>query len=368
MNREQARLVPELQSGSTLAFIYESLPGRVVFGRGKCSVAGFELDRLKIGNVLMLSTPGQSEKVREFSRTLEHRVGGVFDCAAMHTPVNVTERALSYAAEIGADGLLAFGGGSTIGLSKAIALRANLPQLIIPTTYSGSEMTPIFGQTREGIKETGRSPLVLPESVIYDPELTLGLPAEVSGPSGVNAIAHAVEAMYAENANPVISCFAEEAIAALGRVLPIVCTDGQDVDARTEALYGSWLAGICLGNVGMALHHKICHTLGGSFDLPHADCHCLMLPYTAAYNQPAAAEAMSRVARALGAENAPMGIYSLVQQVGKFRRLGELGLSEADLDRAADLAVKDAYYNPRPVTRDDVREMLQSAFEGRPPS
>ena len=187
---------------------------------------------------------------------------------------------------------MALGGGSTIGLAKAIALRTDLPQIAIPTTYAGSEMTPILGETKDGRKTTQKSMKVLPEVVIYDVDLTMTLPAGLSGTSGINAIAHAVEALYAEDANPIISVLAEQSIAALGRALPQIAADPSDREARSDAQYGAFLAGACLGSVGMALHHKLCHTLGGTFDLPHSETHTIVLPHALAYNAPAVPKAV----------------------------------------------------------------------------
>nr|WP_217351956.1 maleylacetate reductase [Ruegeria sp. HKCCD8929] len=343
------------------------MPSRVIFGTGRRTEVGEELDRLGIKRALVLSTADQSETCATFAAMIGDRLGAIYPGAVMHTPVQVTEAAMHQMQQMNCDGILAVGGGSTIGLGKAIAYRTDLPQVVVPTTYAGSEMTPILGQTEGGVKTTLRSPKVLPETVIYDPELTLTLPDFISGPSGMNAIAHSVEAFYAEDANPIISMMAEESVRALGAALPKVMEDGRDIGARGEALYGAWLAGACLGSVGMAIHHKICHTLGGSFDLPHADVHCLMIAYSAAYNREAAPEAMGRTARALGAEDAPAGLYDLLQSVGRVKSLADLGMTEAGLDKAADLAVQNPYYNPRPVTRNGVREMLQAAFEGRRP-
>jgi alcohol dehydrogenase class IV len=228
-------------------------------------------------------------------------------------------------------------------------------------------MTPILGQTENNIKTTLKSPKVLPETVIYDSELTVSLTPFITGPSGMNAIAHAVEALYAEDANPITSMMAEEAIRALGASLPEAVANGENREARANALFGSWLAGSCLGTVGMAIHHKICHTLGGTFDLPHADIHCLMIPYSAAYNRTAAPGAMDRIAKALGANDGPHALFELMLKVGQKKSLAQFGLSEADLDRAADLAVQNPYYNPRPVTREGIRDMLQAAYECRLP-
>ena len=350
-----------------MKFNYDGQPSRVIFGAGRREEVGEELDRLGVNRALVLSTADQSETCATFAAMIGDRLGAIYPGAVMHTPVQVTEAAMHQMKQMNCDGILSVGGGSTIGLGKAIAYRTDLPQLVVPTTYAGSEMTPILGQTEGGVKTTLRSPKVLPETVIYDPELTLTLPDFISGPSGMNAIAHSVEALYAQDANPIISMMAEESIRALGAALPGVMADGSNLAARGDALYGAWLAGACPGSVGMALHHKICHTLGGSFDLPHADVHCLMIAYSAAYNREAAHEAMSRIARALGAEDAASGLYDLLQSVGRVKSLAELGMTEAGLDRAADLAVQNPYYNPRPVTREGVRDMLQAAFEGRRP-
>ena len=349
-------------------FVYEGLPTRVVFAKGARARVAAELERLGVRRALVLSTPPQEDQVRAFAEEhLGGRVAGLFAGAAMHTPVEVTEEAMAVVKESGAEATVAFGGGSTIGLGKAIALRTGLPQLAIPTTFAGSEMTPILGQTEAGRKTTLRDPKVLPQAVIYDPDLVATLPAFIAGPSGMNAIAHAIEALYAESGNPIISLMAQESIRALGTALPRMVEDAGDEAARGEALYGAWLAGLCLGSVGMAIHHKICHTLGGSFDLPHADVHCLMIPYSAAYNREAAADAMSRAATALQSDDAPRALFALLQKLGVKKSLAELGMAPADIDRAADIAVENPYYNPRPVTRDGVRDMLQAAYEGRPP-
>jgi maleylacetate reductase len=210
---------------------------------------------------------------------------------------------------VGADCCVAVGGGSTVGLAKAIALTSGLPILAVPTTYAGSEMTPIWGLTAGGAKQTGRDARVLPRTVIYDPELTLGLPPRVAGPSGMNALAHCVEALYAPDTSPIVQLMAEEGIRALAAALPAIRVEPADLRARAGALYGAWLAGAALGTVSMGLHHKLCHTLGGSFGLPHAETHAVVLPYAAAYNRAAAPEAMSRAARALGATDAPGALF-----------------------------------------------------------
>ena len=349
-------------------FVYDQLPSRVVFGAGSFDRLPAEIDRLGLSKLLVLSTPGQVKLAEEAARRLGARAAGLYPHARMHVPVETAQAARAEARRLGADGAVAIGGGSTIGLGKAIALDGGLPIVAIPTTYAGSEMTPIYGLTEGGAKKTGRDARVLPRAVIYDPLLTLGLPVKVSGPSGMNAIAHCVEALYAENANPVISLMAEEGIRALARSLPRIVADPGNLDARGDALYGAWLAGISLGAVGMALHHKLCHTLGGSFNLPHAETHTIVLPHATAYNSTAAPEAMQRIARALGAEDAAAGLYDLATAIDAPLALKDIGLKEQDLDQAAEIATLNPYYNPCPISRDGIRRLLDEAFHGRRPA
>jgi len=282
----------------------------------------------------------------------------------MHVPIEIVTEAHAVARSLHADCAIAIGGGSAIGLGKAIALRSNLPVIAVPTTYSGSEMTPIYGITEAGSKKTGTNHKVLPRTVIYDPELTLSLSVAMSVTSGINALAHAAEGLYATDANPVTSLLAEEAISALAKGIPDVCIDARDIEARRLMLYGAWLAGTVLGSVGMALHHKLCHTLGGSFGLPHAETHTIILPHALAYNARAAPEAMSRIANALGAVDASLGTFNLAHASGAQLALRDIGMLEPSLDRAAKLASSNPYPNPRPIEQDAIRALLQDAFEG----
>ena len=354
-------------AAATRAFTYTTLPSRVVFGAGSLAQVADEADRLGIRRGLILTTPDQRPQGERVAGLLGAAAAGVHAGAVMHVPVDVAESARGAAGRLGADGLVAIGGGSTIGLAKAVALTTGLPVLAIPTTYAGSEMTPIWGLTEGEAKRTGRDARVLPRVVVYDAELTLSLPPALSASSGMNAIAHAVEALYAEDANPITSMMAEEAIRSLSRALPAIMRAPHDVAVRSEAQYGCWLAGVCLGAVAMGLHHKLCHTLGGSFDLPHAEVHSIVVAHAAAFNRAAAPEAMSRVARALGADDAARGLFDLATRLGLPTRLADIGMRAEALDHAADLATRNAYANPRPVTRDGVRALLQDAYEGRPP-
>jgi alcohol dehydrogenase class IV len=348
-------------------FTYIGAPSRVVFGFGTLDRVADEVRGQGCGRALVLSTPQQIDAARDLSERLGDLSVGVFAEAAMHTPVEVTERALRAARDSGADCTVALGGGSTTGLGKAIALRTDLVQIVVPTTYAGSEATPILGETRDGLKTTQSGPKILPEVIVYDVDLTLSLPAGLSATSGMNAIAHAVEGLYTQNANPIVSLIAEEGVRALGQALPRIARDPSDREARSDALYGAWACGVVLGSVGMALHHKLCHTLGGSFDLPHAEVHTVVLPHAAAYNAPAAPEAMARIARALGVADAPLGLYDLARSLGAPVSLEAIGMPQSGLDKAADLAVANPYWNPRPIERGAIRALLDDAFFGRPP-
>lgn len=349
------------------SFIFNGNPSRVVFGPDSLQNLEAEIERLGARRALVLCTPQQRAAAESIARRLGGRAAGIFDQAAMHVPLEVARQARQEAQRLGADCALAIGGGSTIGLGKAIALESGLPILAIPTTYAGSEMTPIYGITDAGMKKTGIDLRVLPKAVIYDPKLTLELPVGMSITSGINAIAHAAEGLYARDANPIASLMAEDGIRALGEGLPRIYRQADDLAARTQALYGAWLCGSVLGAVGMSLHHKLCHTLGGSFNLPHAETHTVVLPHALAYNHRHAEEAMVRMARALGVDEAPRGVYELARTSGAPVSLRQIGMRPEDLDRAADIAMANPYWNPRPLEREAIRRLLQRAYEGSMP-
>jgi maleylacetate reductase len=350
------------------SFVYNGQPGRVVFGAGALSQLAREIGAMGARRAIVLCTPEQRASAEHISTLLGERAAGIFDRAVMHVPIETAREARELARKLGADCAVAVGGGSTTGLGKAIALDSGLPILAIPTTYAGSEMTPIYGITEGGLKKTGRDARVLPRTVIYDPELTLSLPVGLSVTSGINAIAHAAEGLYSVEGNPVMDLMAEEGIAALGRALPAIRANASDLQARGEALYGAWLCGIVLGNVGMALHHKLCHTLGGSFNLPHAETHTIVLPHALAYNAKAAPDAMARIARALGGQPAPQAVFDLARDNGAPVALRDIGLRAEDLDRACEIALQNQYPNPRPLEKGAIRQLLQDAFEGVRPA
>ncbi|MET4641147.1 maleylacetate reductase [Streptomyces atratus] len=349
-------------------FVHTSHPSRVIFGTGTVGQVRDEVERLGCSRVLLLAGPAVAKAAARVRDVLGDLIAAEFDGAVMHTPVEVTERALDVLREHSADCLVAVGGGSTTGLAKALALRTDLPQLILPTTYAGSEVTPVLGETHDGRKVTQSSPAILPETVVYDVEFTRDLPVGMSVTSGVNALAHAVEALYSPQANPVIDGMALDAVGRIARALPALVAEPSDTAARADLLHAAWLAGTCLASVGMGLHHKLCHTLGGTFGLPHAETHTVILPHAMAYNAPAARDVMSRIAEALGVADAPSGVFDLIASVGGPTSLGGLGMAQADLPEVARLAVATPYPNPRELTYQGIESLLEDAWRGRRPA
>lgn len=349
------------------SFTYTAQPARVLFGQGRIAELSGEMALLGASRALLVSTPGRADIAAKAAAILGQACAATFPGAAMHTPVDVTEQAMRLVEQAGIDAVVAIGGGSATGLAKAIALRTDLPQIVIPTTYAGSEMTAVVGQTRDGEKITQASPKILPEVVIYDVDLTFGMPVALSGMSGINAIAHAVEALYARDCNPVTSLMAAEAVKAMMRALDVIALDPGNVAARTDAQYAAWLGGACLGAVGMALHHKICHTLGGSFGLPHAETHTAILPHALAYNAPAVPEAMAILCEATGSSDPALALYELAGRVGAPRSLRELGMAEGQIDEAVSRAMANPYWNPRELEAGGLRAMVANAWAGAPP-
>ena len=351
------------------AFTYEALPGRVVFGAGASRERlAEEVGRLEAERVLLVATGQEKELAEELARPLGERLVGRFTGVRPHVPIEVAERAKNAAREVGADCLLSVGGGSTTGTAKAVALETGFPIVAVPTTYAGSEMTPVYGLTSGQRKRTGKSLKVLPKVVIYDPELTFSLPDFITGPSAMNAMAHCVEAFYAPGANPITSLVAEGGIRALASGVPGAVSRPEGLDGRTQTLYGAYLAGAAFAAAGGGIHHKICHVLGGAYDLPHAETHTVVLPQAVAFNEKAVPEVMQRVARALGAEEAASGLYDLARRIGAPTALKDVGMKEENLDEAVTLILQEAPRdNPRPVDKAGIRGLLEDAYAGRRP-
>ncbi len=349
------------------ALISDTSPQTVVFGSGTRYRVKDYLKALGCERALVLSTPQQSDIAMDVAAGLNGSVAGVFTCAAMHTPVDVTTSALEHAREINADCLVAVGGGSTTGLGKALALRTDMPQIVIPTTYAGSEATPILGQTENGVKTTLTDAKVLPEVILYDPDLTLSLPIGMTVTSGLNAMAHASEALYAQDRTLDSSALAANGLRAFKTALPALIKDPQDTAAREEAQQGAYACGAVLGQVGMALHHKLCHTLGGSFDLPHAETHAIVLPHAIHFNAVAVPELLQQVSAIFGGDEPGQALWSFAKEIGAPLALQDLGLKESDLDRATEIALSKPYWNPREITAAGIRALLQDAWAGVAP-
>ena len=350
----------------TTRFRYQSFWQQVVFGAGRRSELPSLVSELGFSRCLVLSTPEQRHDAETLAADLGDAAVGVLAEATMHTPVEVSDRAAAHAREAGVDCTVGLGGGSTVGLGKAIALRIGLPQIAVPTTYAGSECTPILGETSGGEKKTQRNPVVVPLAILYDPELTLSLPPRSSGMSGMNALAHAVEAMYSPERSPLLLELAAEGVRSLSQALPKVVEAPSNIEARADALYGAWLCGTCLATSAMALHHKICHVLGGLFNLPHAETHALVLPYVLAFNAPAVPDAIERLARALTTDDPVAAMFALAAAVGAPRSLAELGMPEDGIDRAVELILSDRYWNPRPLSQPEIESALRAMYLGSP--
>ncbi|MEO1197555.1 MAG: maleylacetate reductase [Pseudomonadota bacterium] len=338
------------------------------FGAGLRHEVAREMDALGAKRALVLSTPDQSGAALDLAAGLGARAAGICSRATMHTPVDVTEDVLAHGRSVGADCYVAIGGGSTTGLSKALSYRTRHPQIIIPTTYAGSEATPILGQTENGMKSTLSDPAVLPQVVLYDPELVVTLPRALSATSALNAMAHAIEALYARDRSDETDALALAGLEHFIAALPKVLADPADLPAREATLRGAWACGAVLGRVGMALHHKLCHALGGAFNLPHAPTHAIILPHATAFNEAAVPDQLAPVATMMGTDMAGTALWAFAGSIGAPRALKDLGLGEADLDRAVEIALKNPYWNPREVTPRGLRDLLQNAWVGHAPT
>lgn len=358
-------------TGGLASFVHDGLPARVVFGVGAVDRVAAEAAGLGLDRVLVIAA-GSSKPVGELvADQLGRRFANLFADVRQHVPEELAAAARQAAAEARADGIVAIGGGSAIGLAKAVAVDSGVPVVAVPSTYSGSEMTPIYGITGQH-KRTGRDLRALPRVVVYDPALTVGLPPGATAASGFNALAHGVEALYAPGTDPVAGLYGEEAIRTLAGALPEAVAQPDDLDARSRGLYGAHLAGRALAVAGTALHHKLCHVLGGSFGLDHGQVNAVMLPYVVAYNSAAVPAVMARVAAALGGPPGPTaaaeGLFDLAACLGVPTSLAAIGMPADGLDEAASRAVAAVGSgNPRPVDVDSLRRLLQAAYEGRRP-
>jgi maleylacetate reductase len=359
----------------TADFVYEALPQRVVFGLGRRHSLADEVRRLKGTRLFVIADTNDGklladELADQLGDGAGFGVAGRWHEAIQHVPEELAERARAAVSEARADLVVTIGGGSSTGLAKAIALSHRLPIVAVPTTYAGSEQTAIYGITGGRHKQTGKDPIVQPRTVVYDAELTVGLPPGVTGPSAFNALAHSVEALYAPGANPVISVLAMEGVRAIHGALPTVMANPADLDGRSQLQYGAYLSGVALGATAAAFHHKICHVLGGAFNLVHADSHSVILPHAIAFNAPALPAEMALLADALHVQpdDTAGALWDLAVASNVPISLEQLGLDFDDLLEVAQRATNEITTNPRPFTHLDMLGLLQRAYAGDRPS
>ncbi|GAA1542638.1 maleylacetate reductase [Kribbella lupini] len=350
------------------SFVHTGFPSRIVFGAGTLDQVAAEVESLQISKALVIATGSARDAADVVELGLEDRFAGRIDEVRQHVPVERADAARAKAREISADGIVALGGGSAIGLAKAIALTTGLPIVAVPTTYAGSEMTPVWGQTADGAKTTGTDLAVLPRTVVYDPVLSRGLPLGITAASVANALAHCVEATWTVKADPITELTAVEGARALHDGLLAVVEDPHDLDARGNLLYGACLAGSALATAGTGLHHKLCHLLGGTYGLPHAETHAAVLPQVTHLNAPAVPRAKSRLESAIQAENLATGLYDFFSTTGVPTSLRALGLSEQQAKEAAQQFAAGNPANVVPVDEKTLTELLLAAWSGERPS
>jgi maleylacetate reductase len=355
---------------ATRPFTYDAIGGRVVFGAGTRHTVAHEIDALGATRVVLIAEADEPE----VSAALGARCVARYSDVVQHVPADKADALAALVECERADGVVTVGGGSATGFGKAVRLAfADRPERLafvaLPTTYAGSEMTTIWGRTDGDHKQTGKHASVKPDTVVYDPELTLTLPARIAGPSGMNALAHCVEALYGPGANPIVSLHALEGIRALAGGLPVVCGPHDSLDARTDVLYGAYLAGIALASGGTALHHKTCHVLGGMFNLNHGDMNAVVLGHAVAYNAPAIPGVIAQLGVALGVAPAdvPGTLFDLAAAIGAPTSLAAIGMPADGLAEATARVVAEAAGNVRTPDAPSIERMLAAAFHGHRP-
>jgi maleylacetate reductase len=350
------------------AFRRTTLPGRIVFADGAIAAVSEELDRLNLRRAMLIAAEYDQALCEQGQAALGSRLSLTWTEVRQHVPSGLVARATEAASANNIDVLVTVGGGSTIGLGKAVAVNTGLPLVTVPTTYSGSEMTPIYGITTESNKKTARDNNALPAVVVYDPELLSTLPAAVLGPSGINALAHCAEALWAAQPDPITDALALDGARRLNRHLQAAYSSGV-TGARGEVLIGSCLAGIALGTVGTSLHHSLCHLLGGLFDSPHAQTHAIVLPYVIQFVSPAVPLATDRLSTAMDTTTAelPRVIWTLARSVGTPTGLSSIGITHAQIGLAVDAALAQGLPSPRALERAGLTQLLEAAWHGLTP-
>jgi maleylacetate reductase len=354
---------PTIVPGRIDPFEYEARPIRVIFGPGRIAEVGAEAGRLGLSRVMLIADP-RTPGGGTLTDALGDRLALRWDEVAQHVPIDLADRAREAAAANEVDGLISLGGGSATGLAKAIALDTGLPIVAVPTTYAGSELTPVYGMTGEQRKRTGTDERVRPVVVVYDPELTLNLPPAVTGPSAFNAMAHCFAALWSPRRDPLTSALAVDAIRSVTTFLPALADNPADVSARSGLQYAAFLAGTALGRTGTGLQHKICHALGGLLNLPHADTHAVVLPHVVALNGSVSVEWAARLEPFLGPDPA-RGLWNLARRSGLSTDLARLGARREHLRQVAEEVAGTA--NPVPVDAATVEALLGRALDDEPP-
>lgn len=353
-------------TGPAGPFTHEGVPIRIVFRAGARHALAGELDRLGLSQVVLIASESSREEADAMVTALDHRLTWRVDGVRQHVPTELAQQVTDDAIRVGADGVVTLGGGSATGLGKAVAL-SGLPLVAVPTTYAGSEMTSVWGITTDGRKETGHDVRVVPKTVLYDPELTYRLPPHITAASGMNALAHCLEALWASGASPLTEPLALDAARGLCASLPVAVTEPWDPKARSRALVAACQAGVALAGAGIGLHHKLCHVLGGRYDMPHAQTHAALLPHVVGFNEPALGSLAARMAVAVGAGRASTAVYDLAARMGLGMALADLGMPEAAIGEVAAEVAAAPPRNPRPVDETALRSLLRAAWEGDGP-
>lgn len=351
----------------SLTFEHVTLGQRVLFGTGKAAEnLAAEVRRFGAQRVMVIASESEAAIAGQVTAGIEAALN--YDDVAPHVPIEKAEKARTAAAEHGIDLLVCVGGGSTTGLAKAIALTTGLPIVAVPTTYAGSEATNVWGLTEAARKTTGVDDKVLPATVIYDAGLTLSLPVELSVASGLNGMAHCIDSMWGPRVDPINQALAAEGIRALNQGLPGIVQDPAGLEGREQSLYGAYLSAVAFASAGSGMHHKICHVLGGTWNMPHAQTHATVLPYVLAFNAPAAPDAAGRIAAAFGTTDAVDGLNRLRERLDAPKALKDYGFAEENIAEAVDLILPVIpASNPRPATKENLATLLRAATAGDDP-
>jgi maleylacetate reductase len=340
---------------------------RVLLGAGRRGDLLSELEARGTRSVLVIGGGHADDVVETLLDAFGDASVRLVKNVRQHVPVADVEATVALVDAAGIDTVVAIGGGSAIGLGKAVARDRDVTLAAVPTTYSGSEMTAIWGVSDGTVKRTGRDPSARPSLVIYDPALTVGLPAAVTAASAFNALAHCVEALWVDDRTPATTARSVEAIDVIVDALPVVISNGHDLGGRTRLLYGAYRAGQVIGVVGTALHHRTSHVLGGRYGLDHGGMNAVLLPHVVAYNAGWGSWEEAALASVLG-DNPAGRLADVARRTGAPTSLGELGMPQAGIDAVLDEVIdRVGDSNPRPPDRDSLRSLLERAWRGEPP-